>query len=150
MDKHHSSKADPFFMLLLMSIPVFGFVAAAMFLLVGQGILAFLIFLMGVVWPAWVTLSTSYTIRGEYLLARCGPLRYRIAIEDIKNIEAVRTLRPGPALSWDKLRITYGANNKTLFISPADKYTFIYDLGIGGEESYTKIEPDDNYEGPIY
>lgn len=133
-----------------MSIPVFGFVAAAMFLLVGQGLLAFLIFLIMVVWPAWVTLSTSYSIRGEYLIARCGPLRYRIAIEDIKNIEAMRTLRPGPALSWDKLRITYGENNKTLFISPADKYTFIYDLGIGGEESYTKIAPDDDYEGPIY
>lgn len=150
MDKHHSSKADPFFMLLLMSIPVFGFVASAMFLLVGQGVLSLLIFLMMVVWPAWVTLSTNYSITGEYLVARCGPLRYRVAIEDIKNVEAVKTLRPGPALSWDKLKITYGEKNQTLYISPADKYTFIYDLGIGGEESFTKIQPDDDYEGPIY
>lgn len=137
-------------MLILMSIPVFGFAASAMFLLVGQGLLAFLIFLIMVVWPAWVTLSTNYSITGEYLVARCGPLRYRIAIEDIKNIEAMRTLRPGPALSWDKLKITYGESNKMLFISPADKYTFIYDLGIGGEENYTKIAPDDDYQGPIY
>lgn len=150
MDKHHSSKADPFFMLLLMSIPVFGFVASAMFLLVGQGILSLLIFLMMVVWPAWVTLSTNYSITGEYLVARCGPLRYRVAIEEIKNVEAVKTLRLGPALSWDKLKITYGEKSQTLYISPADKYTFIYDLGIGGEESFTKIQLDDDYEGPIY
>jgi len=150
VDKHHSSKADPFFMLLLMSIPVFGFVASAMFLLVGQGILSLLIFLMMVVWPAWVTLSTNYSITGEYLVARCGPLRYRVAIEEIKNVEAVKTLRLGPALSWDKLKITYGEKSQTLYISPADKYTFIYDLGIGGEESFTKIQLDDDYEGPIY
>ncbi len=150
MEKHHSSKVDPLLILLLMSIPVFGFVAASLFLLVGQGLLSFLVFLITVVWPTWVLLSTGYTIRGEYLLARCGPLRYRIAIEEIRNIEPIKTLRPGPALSWDKLCIIYGAMNKKLYISPADKYTFIYDLGVGGEESYSEIEPDDDYEGPIY
>lgn len=150
MDKHHSSKADPLLLLFLMTIPVLGFVAAALSLLSGKNILGLLIFIVMILWPAWVTLATSYTIRGEHLLARCGPLRYKVKLNEIKNIEPVKTLRPGPALSWDKLKITYGSQNKALFVSPADKYTFVYDLGIGGEEAFDKVAADDDYEGPIY
>lgn len=150
MDKHHSSKADPLLLLLLMTIPVLGFVASALCLLSGQNVLGFLIFLIMIVWPAWITLSTSYTIRGEHLLARCGPLRYKVKLTEIKGIEPKKTLRPGPALSWDKLKITYGTDNKVLFVSPADKYTFVYDLGTGGEEAFDRVTSDDDYEGPIY
>lgn len=123
-----------------MSIPALGFVGAALFLLMGQTVLGLLIFVLFILWPAWITLSTNYSIRGEFLYVRFGPLRYRIRIEEIHQIEARKTLKFGPALSWDKLCLTYGANNKKLYISPADKYTFVYDLGIGGEENYSTLD----------
>lgn len=150
MDKYHASKADPFIILILMCIPVFGFVFASMALLMGHTLLGVLYFVLLVFFPAWMTLSTSYLIQGEYLKVRCGPYRYKLKIETIQSVEAVKTLKPGAALSFDKLKITYRhgrqGQQRAVYISPADKYTFVYDLGLGGEERFDTLPSDTESE----
>lgn len=145
MDKLHPSKVDPLYMLILLSIPIFGLVAMTLFALVGAGIVAFLIFIIAVIWPSWVLLGTKYLIQGDALHVSCGPLRYRIALDSIQSVTPIKTFRLGPALSRDKLEIRHSKG--VLLISPTDKYGFVFDLGIGGEEQFNPEE--DDYEGPL-
>ena len=78
----------------------------------------------------WVRVSTHYTLEGRNLIVRSGPLHWTIDIDEITGIEKATGLmmaRSSPALSLDRLRITYGAG-KTLMISPAEKEKFLADL----------------------
>ncbi|RTE85529.1 MULTISPECIES: PH domain-containing protein [Gammaproteobacteria] len=140
MDKLHPSKVDPLYLLVLMTIPMFGFVFVGLFLLVGQLLIGFLLSLITIVWPAWIALGTRYRITGENLEASCGPLRYRVALADIKKVEPKTTIMPGPALSRDKLLIHYvdskTGQTKILRVSPTDKYTFVFNLGLGQEDDF--------------
>lgn len=131
-------------MLLLMSIPMIGFVICALLLLMGSLFLTLASCALFIILPVWILLSTGYLITGDALRVRFGPFRMRIAIDDIHAIEAVKSLHFGPALSMDKIKITYGEPEKVLYISPADKYMFVFDLGIGGEHRFSHIEQDDD------
>ncbi|MEZ6029129.1 MAG: PH domain-containing protein [Hyphomonadaceae bacterium] len=78
----------------------------------------------------WIRFSTHYTFEGRDLIVRSGPLRWTIPVDEITNIEQATGLmmaRSSPALSLDRLRITY-RSGKTLMISPADKAKFLADL----------------------
>ncbi|CUS48358.1 MAG: Bacterial PH domain [Idiomarinaceae bacterium HL-53] len=139
MEKQHPSKVDPLYLLILMTIPMFGFVFVGLFLLQGQGLIGLLLTFITIVWPAWIALGTKYRIREDYLDASCGPLRYRVPLTSITSIEPKRTFMPGPALSRDKLIIHYqavGGVARTLRVSPTDKYTFVFDLGLGQEDEF--------------
>lgn len=140
MDKIHPSKVDPLYLLVLMTIPMFGFVFVGLFLLVGQILIGFMLSLLTIILPAWVALGTRYCIREDYLEARCGPLRYRVSLRDITKVEPKQTFMPGPSLSRDKLLVHYigsdGKTEKVLRVSPTDKYTFVFNLGLGQEDDY--------------
>ncbi|WP_113907988.1 PH domain-containing protein [Aliidiomarina celeris] len=138
MEKNHPSKVDALYVLLLTAIPLLGFVGVGLFSLVGQGLIALLLFFVAIVWPAWVLLGTRYRIDSSYLYASCGPLRYKVALDEIKDVAPKRSLALGPALSFDKLKITY-ANDKVLWVSPTDKYTFVFDLGLGRENEFDEL-----------
>lgn len=78
----------------------------------------------------WTFLTTNYTLDGRELVARSGPFSWRIQIDQITSIEKARGIlasRSGPALSMDRLVVTYG-KNKRLMISPAEKEKFLADL----------------------
>jgi hypothetical protein len=79
----------------------------------------------------WILLGTTYTLDGDRLIVRSGPLRWTIALADITGAGKPHGLfrRGGssPALSWDRLVISYGAG-KRLMISPENQEHFLADL----------------------
>jgi hypothetical protein len=80
---------------------------------------------------SWTLLATCYTIDAQYLSVRCGPLRWRILLKDIRGVTATRDPRTGPALSLDRLRIDY-RGGAPMLVSPADKSAFLADLRARG------------------
>ena len=80
---------------------------------------------------AWILRGTNYTLDGDRLSARSGPFRWTIGLADITGVEKPHGLfrRGGssPALSLDRLEISYGAG-KRLTISPENQEQFLADL----------------------
>jgi Bacterial PH domain len=72
----------------------------------------------------WVTLATYYEFEGEALVAHSGPFSWRIALKDISAVRESNSVRSGPALSMDRLEITY-RGGRVLLISPEDKPGFL-------------------------
>jgi hypothetical protein len=81
----------------------------------------------GVGLPAWILLSTSYTLTAEDLVVRSGPFRWRLPIADITAIVPTRNPLSSPALSLNRLRITT-RGRADVMISPADRAGFLADL----------------------
>ena len=78
----------------------------------------------GVVLPPLLVFTLRYTIDGNRLIVRSGPLRWRIPISEITAITETRDPISSPALSINRLRIEYG-NKKSVLISPRDKDAFL-------------------------
>lgn len=72
----------------------------------------------------WIVLSTYYEIAGGLLIAHSGPFSWRVPLKDISGVRESRSARSGPALSLDRLEITWGGG-KVLLISPRDKTRFL-------------------------
>jgi Bacterial PH domain len=72
----------------------------------------------------WVILSTFYEFEGEALVAHSGPFSWRIPLKEISAVRESNSVRSGPALSMDRLEITY-RNGRVLLISPEDKPGFL-------------------------
>lgn len=79
----------------------------------------------------WILRGTNYTLDGDKLIVRSGPFRWTIALADIRSVEKPGGFfgrgRSSPALSWDRLLITYGGG-KRLMISPENQQQFLADL----------------------
>ena len=85
---------------------------------------ALLIGAPGILIPALAVLATRYTIDGNLLVVRSGPLRWPIPISEISAITPTHDPIASPALSLNRLRIDYG-RNKSILISPRDRNGFI-------------------------
>jgi Bacterial PH domain len=72
----------------------------------------------------WVVLSTYYEFSGDQLLIRSGPFFWRVPLEEISSVRESSSLRSGPALSMDRLEITF-CGGRVLLISPEDKAGFL-------------------------
>lgn len=72
----------------------------------------------------WIVFSTYYEITKDLLIARSGPFSWRIPLEEISRVRESRSARSGPALSMDRLEITWSGGN-VLLISPKDKTRFL-------------------------
>lgn len=72
---------------------------------------------------------THYTVTGNTLKVRSGPFSWTIPIDQIQSVTATRNPLSSPALSMDRLRITWGKNRR-LMVSPADKKGFLKALGM--------------------
>ncbi|MEM9998203.1 MAG: PH domain-containing protein [Bacteroidota bacterium] len=79
---------------------------------------------VGAVWPAWAFLTTAYHFSDDQLVIRCGPSVTRVPLDEITAIKPTRDPLSAPALSLDRLRITYGARKQVL-ISPQDQAAFL-------------------------
>lgn len=77
----------------------------------------------------WVWFGTGYRLDEEFLVCRSGPLRGKIPIESITEVNPhVRALAGvRPALSFQQLRVRYNRFDD-VFIAPKDEETFIEDL----------------------
>ena len=71
----------------------------------------------------WIVLATYYEITDELLVAHSGPFAWRIPLKSICRVRASRSVRSGPALSMERLEITWGAG-QVLRISPRDSAGF--------------------------
>lgn len=131
--KTYPSKVDAWFLVVLAVVVGAMFIGMAIsvaqhgWLRFLQG--AFVVF--GVIgFLVWIVLGTNYTLEGGTLVVRSGPFTWRIQIDQITSIEKASLFvraRSSPALSMDRLVLTYG-KNKRLAISPAEKEKFLADL----------------------
>lgn len=76
---------------------------------------------------AWVVLSTYYEFEAEDLVVHSGPFSWRVPLQQISSVRESNSMRSGPALSMDRLEITY-RNGRALLISPEDKTGFLATL----------------------
>ncbi len=67
---------------------------------------------------------THYTVENGELRVVSGPFRRTIPLAEISSIEPSRNPLSSPALSLDRLKVSYG-NKKFVLISPADKSGFL-------------------------
>jgi len=84
----------------------------------------------------WVLYGTHYTLTGDLLLIRSGPMRYKVPLAEVTAVRSTRNPLSSPALSLDRLEITYG--RRRIMISPEDKGRFLKELEarcprLGGE-----------------
>ena len=79
---------------------------------------------VGFILPLVGLLSTRYVIQGQQLVVRSGLFKWRIPINEISDITPSSDPIASPALSLDRLRITYG-KTKSLLVSPRDKDGFL-------------------------
>lgn len=67
---------------------------------------------------------THYTIAHGELRVVSGPFKRTVPLAEITSIEPSRNPLSSPALSLDRLKVSYG-DNKYILISPADKTGFL-------------------------
>ena len=72
----------------------------------------------------WVLADTRYILDEHELLVRSGPFRWRIRIAEITSVTPTRDPMSGPALSFDRLKDSYG-RGRAILISPADQNAFL-------------------------
>lgn len=75
-----------------------------------------------------ILLRTHYTVSDGKLRIVCGPFFKTISIVEITDITETHSPLSSPALSLDRLKITYG-NNRRIMISPEDKKGFLRAIG---------------------
>ncbi|RFU60573.1 PH domain-containing protein [Peribacillus glennii] len=83
--------------------------------------------LLAAAFVAWLWFTTFYEIHGETLVVRSGPVKKVIHIKTIRNIRKTRNPLSSPALSMDRIEISYNIGDLVL-ISPKDKEAFIAEL----------------------
>lgn len=77
----------------------------------------------------WIYFDTSYLLINRHLIYKSGPIRGKINIADIKEVEANKTLYVGikPALARKGLIIKYNKYDE-IYISPKTNESFIKKL----------------------
>lgn len=93
----------------------------------GSAFAAVLIVSLAMALPIWLLAATDYVLEADELRIRSGPFRWRIRLEEIQSVQPSRNPLSSPALSLDRLRITYGPG-KYILISPEDKTGFLREL----------------------
>lgn len=77
----------------------------------------------------WIYFDTSYLLTKEHLIYKSGPIRGKINVADIREVEANKTLYVGikPALARKGLIIKYNQYDE-IYISPNTNESFIKKL----------------------
>ena len=131
-EKRFKSKVDRWIWVLLIVVIVveawaIGFAAIT----AGDPLATTGIILLGIVVVAlliWMLLGTYYSVYRSTLKIVSGPFRWKVAIDQIRSVEATKSPLSSPALSLDRIRIRYG-KNRQIMISPADKRGFLKAIG---------------------
>ena len=78
--------------------------------------------------PAWLLFGTYYRVDSTFLRVHSGPFTCAVPIEQIHDVASVKSVCWAPALSRDRLKITYG-RSQCIFLSPQRKAAFLEALG---------------------
>jgi hypothetical protein len=73
----------------------------------------------------WIFKTTSYVITGDVLVVRSGPVRRTIPLREVQRLRATHNPLSSPALSLDRIEVTYGARRRRILISPEDTRGFV-------------------------
>ena len=126
MDSGFRSKVDLWLIAFVLTIPVL----VLEFALEGTGLderfsdlLAIAICALILIFFAWIYFTTSYTVTPAALLVKSGPFSWIVPLREISSIEPTHNPASSPALSLDRLRVSYA--DRELMISPADKAGFM-------------------------
>jgi hypothetical protein len=122
------SKIDSWLLVLLI-IAVAGQVFALIAVISGDGpasakLVVVPITVLGVLLIGSIMLRTHYTVSSGRIRIVSGPFVWTIAISEIVNITESHSPWSSPALSLERLRITY-SHNKQILVSPDDKKAFL-------------------------
>lgn len=91
-------------------------------------VMAAVIVIAGIGFPLWILVSTRYIADDENLKIVSGPFSWIIPVQTITSIQETQSAITSPAMSFDRLEITYG-EDKAIIVSPVDKEGFIKALG---------------------
>ena len=73
-----------------------------------------------------LSLPCVYTLNDEKLTIRCGLIRYKVPLSEIRHVEKSGKLWSAPALSINRVEVI--TNKQNYLISPKDRDTFIADV----------------------
>ena len=92
----------------------------------GRSILMSIFLILGIAFFTSL-LATNYKIRGDVLFIRSGPFSWKVRIADIVSVRETNNPASSPALSLDRLEISYvvKGERREILVSPADKRRFI-------------------------
>ena len=72
----------------------------------------------------WILTTTYYRVYDDLLLIRSGPFRWRLRISSIRQVRRSVNPMASPALSIDRLELSYG-KNRFILISPLEPRLFV-------------------------
>jgi len=124
----YKSKIDVWLFAILIISTLVSIIAAYVAFTAGAGLVALVILASGGALPLWILLSTNYEVSNHRLAVRCGPFSWSIPLDAITDVSSTRNPLSSPALSLDRLEITY-AKGKTIMVSPADPTGFRRSIG---------------------
>lgn len=146
----YHSKID--FWLLLVFVFVIGVSTYSAFTLLNKSNIQQLLFpltisvVLGILFPLSALLCTYYKITDDKLIIRSSIFSWNIPIEDIRGVREESVLASSPALSMDRIVISY--RHSEIAISPRDKEGFMNSLvQVSKEGTFdagyeSKLEPD--------
>ncbi|MEL7227420.1 MAG: PH domain-containing protein [Cyanobacteria bacterium P01_D01_bin.36] len=90
--------------------------------------LSLLVVVPAIMLPAWLLFGTYYRVDSTFLRVQSGPFTCAVPLEQIHDVTRVQCVGWAPALSRDRLKITYG-RSQCILISPQRKAAFLEALG---------------------
>jgi hypothetical protein len=117
-----SSKVDGWYYIFALGFPIavvavvvssLGTIESSELIVVG------LVCAVAVTLPIWLLFSTFYVVQSDFLEIRSGPFKWQISLSDIKSVQPTRSVLSSPALSLNRLKISYG-RRKSILVSPKD------------------------------
>lgn len=121
------SKIDKWLLACLVFSIIACLMGASVMLKVGGSInyvIAVFMITAGAGFPLWILVSTKYIVRNENLKILSGPFSWDIPVKSIKSVQETKSAITSPALSFDRLEITYDGD-KSILVSPDDKEAFM-------------------------
>lgn len=120
---YFKSKKDIWLALLIWGVTIL----MGWLMIVDKSVLIYIIGILTIALLLWLWFGTSYKIEKELLKIKSGPFKCTVKIEDIKKLNATRSLLTGPALSMDRVEILYKKYD-IVIVSPKDRIEFIQTL----------------------
>ncbi|MBE8168478.1 MAG: PH domain-containing protein [Shewanella sp.] len=128
--KVFDSKKDTWLLIIVLLAVAASLFAAVMIIVEKTAPMSYLIsgftFVVGAGFPIWLLRTTRYyvDIDSNSLIVKSAMFKWNIGIDSITSIKETRNLLSSPALSLDRLLISYG-KHQHIMISPKDKHEFL-------------------------
>lgn len=130
--KRFKSKIDRWLLYLLIAVIVFEVVVLGVAATQAGSVVAALSIvaaaLLIVALIGSLLVRTHYTVEGNILRIASGPFSWKVPVDQIESVKATRNPLSSPALSLDRLQISY-AKDRRIMVSPADKAGFLKAIG---------------------